>query len=105
MEVRRAVESEGLKTGDRNSRRHGHNQMKHRHIDMTDFPDEVYASALKFEQHAARHGPPNSKAAWLDFAFTLDIPQEHLELILARIWSQPVETIRAIYRRGQRYEN
>jgi len=75
--------------------------MKHRHVDMSDFPDDVYASALKFEQHAARHGPPRSKEAWFDLASTLGIPQEHLELILARVWSQPVETIRGIYRQGR----
>jgi len=75
--------------------------MKRRHIDMSDFPDDVYASAQKFEQHAAHHGPPDNKEAWLDLASMLGIPQEHLELILARVWSQPVETIRKIYRHGR----
>jgi hypothetical protein len=75
--------------------------MKRCYSDMSDFPDDVYASALKFERHAAYHGSPDSKEAWLDLASTLGIPQEHLELILARIWSRPVETIREIYRRGR----
>jgi hypothetical protein len=48
-----------------------------------------------------RHGPPDSKEAWLDLASALGISQEHLELILARIWSKPVETVREIYRRGR----
>jgi hypothetical protein len=59
------------------------------------------ASALKFERHATRHGPPDSKEAWFDLASTLGIPQEHLELILARIWSKPVEMIRRLYRGGR----
>jgi hypothetical protein len=75
--------------------------MRRHHIDMADFPDDVYASALKFERHAAHHGPPGSKEALLDLASTLGVPQEHLELILARVWSKPVETIREIYRRGR----
>jgi hypothetical protein len=75
--------------------------MKRRYIDMSDLPDDVFVSALKFEQHAARHGPPRSREAWLDLASTLSIPQEHLELILARIWSRPVKTIRRIYREGR----
>jgi hypothetical protein len=75
--------------------------MRRHHINMSDFPDDVYASALKFERHAAHYGPSGSKEAWLDLASTLGVPQEHLELILARIWSKPVETIREIYRQGR----
>jgi len=30
---------------------------KRRYIDMVDLPDDVFASALKFEQYAACHGP------------------------------------------------
>jgi len=75
--------------------------MKRHRIDMSGFPDDVYASALKFERHAAHHGPPGSKEAWLDLASTLGVSQEHLELILARVWSKPVKTIRKIYRGGR----
>ena len=67
------------------------------YIDMADFPDDVYASALKFERYAKRHFP-RGREAWLGLALKIGIPQEHLEIILARIFSQDVEIIRALYR-------
>jgi len=67
------------------------------YIDMSDFPDDVYASAQKFERYARRHFP-RGRQAWLRLARKIGIPQEHLEIILARVLSLDVELIRAVLR-------
>jgi hypothetical protein len=69
--------------------------------DMSDFPTDVYASALKFETYANRHQLPRGRAAWLRLAAKVGIPQDHLELILARLWSQDVEIIRDLYHQAK----
>ncbi len=70
------------------------------HVDMSDFPGDVYASAKKFEAWAANNFP-RGKSQWLGLATTLDIPQAHLEMILARVWGQDVTVIRKIFQRAR----
>ena len=69
------------------------------YIDMSDFPSDVYASAQKFESYAAQHPMPRGSDAWLDLASQIGIPQNHLEMILARIWAKDVRTIRRLYKK------
>jgi hypothetical protein len=67
-----------------------------KHVDMADFPDDVWASLLKASEYAQRHSPCLSREDFLGLARKIGIPQEHLELILARVLSLDVELIRAV---------
>jgi hypothetical protein len=70
-------------------------------VDMSDFPDDVMASAKRFEDYQKRSDQPHNTADWMSLAHDIGIPQDHLEIILAGVWGRTVEEIRDIYKNAR----
>jgi hypothetical protein len=54
-------------------------------IYIGDFPADVRASAMKFSAYAQPNPRPDGEVDWLSLAHDIGIPQEHLDLIVARV--------------------